>query len=252
MDLSLVIPVKEESENLPELFKEIVAAIEPTGYSFEVIIIDDGSRDCTWDVIEGLSKKDLVMEVGRSDAVGRPILYGTTDEFLKQFGFETLKELPSIEDIEGVLEEDDNDNVDMDGVNSNSTVDIQIEILVQNFVVLPDGTIDTNIDLQFNVELSRTANINIIDEATAPVVLTPHPKEMSRIAGVGVGDIQANRGAVAKSFVKAHKAVLVLKGASTLVADSEYDDMCVKFGVPPAFNLLDLLSDREGPLKGRI
>lgn len=31
-----------------------------------------------------------------------------------------------------------------------------------------------------------------------------------------------------------------------------YDDMCVKFGVPPAFNLLDLLSDREGPLKGRI
>ncbi len=70
-------------------------------------------------------------------------------------------------------------------------------------------------------------NINIIDEAKAPVILTPHPKEMSRIAGVGVGDIQANRGAVAKSFVKAHKAVLVLKGASTLVADSEYDDMCV-------------------------
>ena len=41
MDLSLVIPVKEESENLPELFKEIVAAIEPTGFTFEVIVIDD-------------------------------------------------------------------------------------------------------------------------------------------------------------------------------------------------------------------
>ena len=57
MDLSLVIPVKEESENLPELFKEIVAAIKPTGFSFEVIIIDDGSRDNTWDVIENLSKE---------------------------------------------------------------------------------------------------------------------------------------------------------------------------------------------------
>lgn len=57
-------------------------------------------------VIEGLSKKNLVAEIGRSDAVGRPILYGTTDEFLKQFGFETLKELPTIEDIEGVLAED--------------------------------------------------------------------------------------------------------------------------------------------------
>jgi len=60
-------------------------------------------------VIEGLAKKNLVAEVGRSDAVGRPILYGTTDEFLKQFGFETLKELPAIEDIEGVLSDDDND-----------------------------------------------------------------------------------------------------------------------------------------------
>lgn len=67
-------------------------------------------------VIEGLTKKSLVAEVGRSDAVGRPILYGTTDEFLKQFGFETLKELPSIEDIEGVLADDDNDAAAMDDV----------------------------------------------------------------------------------------------------------------------------------------
>ena len=58
-------------------------------------------------VIEGLSRKGLVTEVGRSDAVGRPILYGTTDEFLKQFGFETLKELPGIEDIEGIMAEED-------------------------------------------------------------------------------------------------------------------------------------------------
>ena len=67
-------------------------------------------------VIEGLAKKNLVAEVGRSDAVGRPILYGTTDEFLKQFGFETLKELPAIEDIEGVLTDDDTDAASMDGV----------------------------------------------------------------------------------------------------------------------------------------
>ena len=57
MDLSLVIPVKEESENLPQLFKEIWAAIEPTGMEFEVIAIDDGSRDNTWEVIEGLAKE---------------------------------------------------------------------------------------------------------------------------------------------------------------------------------------------------
>jgi len=67
-------------------------------------------------VIEGLTKKNLVTEVGRSDAVGRPILYGTTDEFLKQFGFETLKELPAIEDIEGVLIDEENEAVDMDNI----------------------------------------------------------------------------------------------------------------------------------------
>lgn len=63
--------------------------------------------------MEGLVKKGLVDEVGRADSVGRPILYGTTDEFLKQFGFETLKDLPEIEDIEGALAEDDDDETVM-------------------------------------------------------------------------------------------------------------------------------------------
>ena len=54
-------------------------------------------------VIEGLQKKELVAEVGRSSGIGRPILYGTTDVFLKNFGFKNLKELPDIEDIEGAM-----------------------------------------------------------------------------------------------------------------------------------------------------
>ena len=74
MDLSMVIPVKEESENLPELLKEIVAAIEPTGFSYEVIIIDDGSRDNTWDVVESLSKeypfiRGFQFNCGKADAL---------------------------------------------------------------------------------------------------------------------------------------------------------------------------------------
>ncbi len=57
-------------------------------------------------VVEGLMKKDLIQEVGRSQAIGRPLLYGTTDTFLKNFGFSTLKELPDIEDIESVINDD--------------------------------------------------------------------------------------------------------------------------------------------------
>lgn len=66
-------------------------------------------------VMEGLAGKNLIAQVGRADTVGRPILYGTTDEFLKQFEFESLKDLPPIEDIEGVIFEDEEPPV-MDGV----------------------------------------------------------------------------------------------------------------------------------------
>ncbi|MBR4020641.1 MAG: SMC-Scp complex subunit ScpB [Firmicutes bacterium] len=54
-------------------------------------------------VIDGLMKKDLIMVKGRSEGIGRPLLYGTTEAFLKNFGFTSLKELPEIEDIEGLV-----------------------------------------------------------------------------------------------------------------------------------------------------
>ena len=58
-------------------------------------------------VLEGLFKKELIDEVGRSNAIGRPILYGTTETFLRHFGFKNLKELPDIEDIESIIHEDE-------------------------------------------------------------------------------------------------------------------------------------------------
>ncbi len=51
-------------------------------------------------VLEGLAQKGLIEETGRSEAVGRPILYGTTDLFLRHFGIETLSELPDLEEEE--------------------------------------------------------------------------------------------------------------------------------------------------------
>ena len=70
----------------------------------------DGIRGIKCDrIIEGLMKKELIQELGRSSGIGRPILYGTTDTFLKNFGFTNLKELPEIEDIEEVLAMDESD-----------------------------------------------------------------------------------------------------------------------------------------------
>lgn len=44
--------------------------------------------------IQSLVNKGLIEEVGRKEALGRPILYGTTDAFLAHFGIETLEQLP--------------------------------------------------------------------------------------------------------------------------------------------------------------
>jgi segregation and condensation protein B len=54
-------------------------------------------------VIDGLLKKELICTKGKSEGIGRPMLYGTTDVFLKNFGFTSLKELPEIEDIESAI-----------------------------------------------------------------------------------------------------------------------------------------------------
>jgi len=69
-------------------------------------------------VIDGLMKKDLVCVKGKSEGIGRPLLYGTTDTFLKNFGFTSLKELPEIEDIEGLVgdAEEFDDEKDMEQI----------------------------------------------------------------------------------------------------------------------------------------
>ena len=58
MDLSIVIPLKDEEESLPELAEWIRKVCDEHGYSYEVIMIDDGSTDNSWKVIEQLSAKN--------------------------------------------------------------------------------------------------------------------------------------------------------------------------------------------------
>ena len=55
MDLSIVIPLKDEEESLPELTEWIKRVCNEHGYDYEVILVDDGSTDRSWEVIEQLS-----------------------------------------------------------------------------------------------------------------------------------------------------------------------------------------------------
>ncbi len=58
MNLSIVIPLFNEQESLPELHDWLVRILTQNGYSYEIIFIDDGSKDDSWHVIEKLAASD--------------------------------------------------------------------------------------------------------------------------------------------------------------------------------------------------
>ena len=57
LDISVVIPLYNEDESLSELYEWIERVMKENGYSFEVIFVNDGSTDHSWDVIEELNRQ---------------------------------------------------------------------------------------------------------------------------------------------------------------------------------------------------
>jgi len=55
--------------------------------------------------IRKLLEMDLASVEGRADSVGRPLLYGTTDRFLEQFGLDALDDLPTLREVEDLLDD---------------------------------------------------------------------------------------------------------------------------------------------------
>lgn len=58
MNLSIIIPLLNEQESLPELHQWIVKVMTTHNYTYEVIFIDDGSTDNSWQIIADLSKSN--------------------------------------------------------------------------------------------------------------------------------------------------------------------------------------------------
>jgi len=57
-ELSLVVPAWNEADSLPELVERIRAVVEPAGYDWELIVVDDGSVDETWATVVRLHDSD--------------------------------------------------------------------------------------------------------------------------------------------------------------------------------------------------
>ena len=57
MDISVVIPLYNEDESIPELYAWIERVMKENGFSYEVIFINDGSTDHSWEIITDLHNK---------------------------------------------------------------------------------------------------------------------------------------------------------------------------------------------------
>ena len=62
MDISVVVPLYNEAESLPELAAWIERVMKEHGFTYEVLFINDGSTDNSWDVIKNLSEKNPALK----------------------------------------------------------------------------------------------------------------------------------------------------------------------------------------------
>lgn len=58
-------------------------------------------------ILNTLLEKNLITITGRTETIGRPLLYGTTDEFLKYFGLYKISDLPKPREIEEIMQDED-------------------------------------------------------------------------------------------------------------------------------------------------
>jgi glycosyltransferase involved in cell wall biosynthesis len=58
VELSVVIPLYNEEENIPELYRRLTSSLESLCISYEIIFVNDGSKDSTPEMLDGLQRKD--------------------------------------------------------------------------------------------------------------------------------------------------------------------------------------------------
>lgn len=99
-------------------------------------------------IFKTLMERELVKCVGRKEVVGRPMLFGTTDEFLKVFNLANLKDLPSLESFQPAPEAIQGAKAKLEG-----DQDIDIEQYISDNTE-GDDTSDDNLDDEYSAETS--------------------------------------------------------------------------------------------------
>ena len=79
MDISVIVPLFNEEESLPELFAWIKRVMDVNDFTYEVIFVNDGSTDRSWNVIEELAEKNEQVKESNSAATTERVLPSTVD-----------------------------------------------------------------------------------------------------------------------------------------------------------------------------
>lgn len=96
-EVSLVLnPIREKE--LTKAMLETLAIIAYKQPLTRLEVEEMRGVDCTY-AIGNLSKLNMIEIVGRKDTIGKPLLFGTTDEFLKRFDLEGLEQLPNYDEL---------------------------------------------------------------------------------------------------------------------------------------------------------
>jgi dolichol-phosphate mannosyltransferase len=78
--LSVVIPARDEEESLPSTLADLTACLEREGVPHEIVVVDDGSRDRTWEVLQELRARHLSLAPTQNESgmhgFGRAVTWG--------------------------------------------------------------------------------------------------------------------------------------------------------------------------------
>ena len=95
--LDKLVQIKENKLSVPALETLSIIAFKQPITKQEIEAIRGVRVD---KVLANLLERNLIKELGRKEAIGRPIIYGTTDTFLKCFGLNSLEDLPELPELE--------------------------------------------------------------------------------------------------------------------------------------------------------
>lgn len=138
------------------------------------------------------------------------------DHLLLRFP-EAVYKRTSLSDIESVLSASENQNAILIGSGSGCSPEVYESI--KALLETPGAPIV--IDADGINSIARFGSRELFRRAQRKVILTPHPLEFSRLSGVSVDEVNANRYSMAKSFAKEYGCVLLLKGAATVITDGD-------------------------------